>query len=210
MRRRVHRLMGGGRTVLWDSFTDVDGTPLSGHGSDGGGGYIGLPGSSGVIGIPTVSSGRLTSANVVESGFFLHTSRLRRRNGSVQAGIIRVATLNASNIEIEFRVGPLGAFTQARDSVGARYIGITAAWQILSQSSGPQVGTNIAQTLTLNQVYQARLELRGPVILFWVDGVLTRQDQDVRTRRGTRAAIKMQNSDTNAPALRADNWMVTR
>lgn len=207
MRRRIIRLNGGGRVVLRDSFTDVDNTDLLDHAAEDGKRWFN---SSVQTNFPYVESNRLRAQAVVGGHFRLKRTSRRRKNGVVEADIIRTGVLGTGFWGIVLR-----AFGQEGEvqsgliprAVTLRFGGGTWGF-VLDQLTF--IGSTAIQTLTQDQVYRVRFEARGPRHLFWRDGVLILNNEGVYTRRNFCVGVQMQNNAATESNLRLDNWMVTR
>ena len=206
MRRRANRLMGGGRTVLWDSFTDTDGVTVLNHTPSGGFSYS-RPDSVGYTGRGVIDTNRCRPEQTSSNETLFIKSRLRRRNVRVSADIIRTALGNSSQIGVIVRAKENANGGTIRWGHQALHLSSSNAWQ-LTRLSGGQIGSNVSQILTIDQVYRLEVEVRGPVFILRVDGSIILQGEDVFTVKdglGLRFV-----GFTTTQVLRLDNWMVSR
>lgn len=212
MRRRVNRLMGGGRIVLFDSFTDADGVEPQEHASESGVRWRACNHDTNTISGPpgtraTVNANRLLArADVAGTSLMFADRHKKRRSMSVAADITRVAGVNNSlqNIGVALRMTDT-MWLQATHHPNAN------VWQVnrrLPSTGTVQLGSNVAQTLTQGQVYRLRADARGSRVLVWVDDVLIINVEDAAIARG-KPGFRIGNTTVVMPMV-LDNWMTTR
>lgn len=206
---KIHRLHGGGRTLLWDSFTDDDGAELTAHPATGGGHW--QDGAVVSLAFPQVASNRLTQPS--NAGHMIHGSRLMRRNGSVSCDVVRVSGSEAAAafVGLLIRASRQLASSQPRGSYDIRYqlSNTVTAWQLL-RNSATQLGSNVSQSLTQDQAYRVTISARGSRLIVWVDGTIIFNTEDCSARRGFRVGLRLANNGVASFPLRLDNWQVTR
>ena len=207
MRRRVNRLMDGGRTFIQDSFTDTNGVLTEQHANESGTPWIHI-GSN--YGASFVSSNRFVSGELVGgfvNGSIMSTNRLRRRNGRMSCDIVRIATINGIQIGLMFRCRQAGNPSGLMEAI---YSGGVPGWRFV-HNNATVVGSTVTASLTQDQVYRLEVQWRGGRIRLLVDGVSTVDVDAARGSRGGRVGIFVQNIAAAPPStVVIDNWRVER
>lgn len=206
MRRRANRLMGGGRTVLFDAFAAPDGTILPDHAGAGvrWNRHVLFTPADAAIGDASIDSGAVHNANS-NIGRYYHAGRRRRRYGRVECDFVQ----RTDNDEA-FGAVVLLLHPTMNTMIYGRYNTSGDIWQIIRVRDGAQVslGTS-AQDLTNGQVYRLAMERRGPRFLLWRDGTLLINADDPGNREGV-PGMRFGGSSSPTVGVNLDNWMVTR
>lgn len=214
MRRRVNRLMGGGRTLLLDTFTDTDGVNLPSHSADDG-----VPWTDGTLGSSSlgyIKSNRLTTIEAAATAMhMIRGSRLRRRNTSVYMDLIRVSAADAfaSQVQILLRHGNRSQDAPLRWHIAISYdtssTGSVARWRIIRNGGTVLPASTANVVLTQDQVYKVKAEARGSRFLLWVDNVLVLNTED-SNKIMNYVGLRHQYGGAGEGCLRVDNWMAGR
>lgn len=204
MRSRALRLMGGQRTVLFDTFTDPDLTLLHTHVSEDGAPwqtYDQSTGRSRIVG------NKLQSQSLVnQSRMFKHRRRFRP-NGVQRVDITWLGGTNNDSVGIGFRycdgtshflVGNYAPATQSFN-IGRRQGAIESTVAFVSPGS-----------LTQNVPIEFRFEVRKSVGMLFLGGTLIlKTDGLIAPPRGG-VLIRLGVNSATDPIVQFDNWLVTR
>lgn len=207
MRRRVNRLMGGGRTVAFQAYSAPDGTEVGSTPTESGHSWQNPSNLSAVEGSrATIQSGRLIArADSASNTISYLTVHRGRRNGKVSADIVRTAAATNTNIGLLIR--------HSRDrGYAALYAPASAVWQLFRRhpvTGNTQLGSNIAQSQTQDQVYRVSWEAYGQVLVLRIDGTIVGRAEDPYIPRGA-AGFRIGTNVIVAPSNVMDNWMATR
>lgn len=211
LKHRIHRLCHGQRTLMWDTFTDADGTLLPSHVSDDGMPW--LPQASVVTTALQIHNNRV---HVTGSGVVTGTARKRwprhRRNYKVTVGIVMKSDNNTGN------AGPLARCSRLQGLMlihGRHLVLGTNTWNIMQfrVSANVQAGSSTNQTLTVDQEYTASLEVRGGRAILRVDGTIVSQGDILCAypQAAVMPGFRMTDTDgSETVGLQIDNWRVER
>lgn len=209
MQRRVRRLIGGSRIVRWDTFTDANGTSLAAHCPDDGSPWFAIDQTSGGNNWPVIDNGRLHNLDDALNRVVLKHRWLKGRRGCrIACDFVMRSDNSALGAGLAFRTHPYfySGFQLRHNLV------TTNTWQALAANPGfgnPQIGSNVNQDLTVDQVYRVELEIRGPRIYCRVDGTIIIQGTSMMPLRTVPGILNLGNATATA-GMHVDNWMVTR
>ena len=204
MRRRINRLNGGSRIVLWDSFTDADGTTIQGHAPDDGCAMVPIArgNSQGVITSNRAAPELLNGALQVVA---IKKGRSIRPRGSISCDIVRTAAAQNEQAGVGL------ANYEALDAIYGEFLATGFLRLIRRVSSVEFTVGSAAQVLTQDQVYRLKLEVRGGVGLLYLDGVLKIRAEHGSQRRRGGPSIRLANQQAvNNSMMRLDNFLVER
>ncbi len=214
MTPRIHRLCGGRRTLMWDTFTDVDGINLDQHAPDDGVPWM----QQGVL-LYGPAPNLIANNRLYFSGVSAGTGLARkkwsnhRRNYSVQVDVIKRSDTGASS------AGPFARLTRIFQNswMRARYNDVaTDNWTTDNFVVGafPTIGANVNHTMTIDVPETIRLEVRGGRAFVWINDVLTIQGNCYNGKaQGGYGSPGLSVGGTNltgSTGVHIDNWMVTR
>jgi hypothetical protein len=188
-----------------DTFTDASGTALSSHAGELGATWTRntfYPTGSMVIS----DAGRARKSNTANALYYaggipavadydVEADLVQRSDADAQAGIV-------------------GRYSTTQDQ-GYLWLHInvgTPGWQLFKAVAGTftQLGASINHTLTTDQAYRARLEMRGVTIKGYVDGVEQISASDSSVTSAGRAGMRANNiTATNTTNYHLDNFTAT-
>lgn len=196
------------RGVVYDNFTDTDGTAVESHVSPNGGTWALQTG--GGAGSSAITGGEVFNPNSATVHHYYHSWLPSSPDYAVECDLIMKSDNDLS------MAGP-GMRLSTSAATGYRFYYNTAGnlWQIRGMTTGTDVvlGTSVGATLVVDQVYRVRIEATGPHIRGYVDGVLIadRLDTDAGATPITaagRVGLGTRNNATATTGVHLDNWRV--
>jgi hypothetical protein len=187
-----------------DTFTAADGTTLEAHASDDGGSWTRHAAGSGV-GSATIENGMVHNVNDGNSRLYFHSILPASADYAVEADVVMKSDNDAGTIGPVIRCDPTAAtFYHLRYSCGAN------GWQLFKFVAGAatQLGATVLQTLTVNQVYRARLSATGSQLRAFIDGLLILDVTDTAIAASGHAGLRVNNVVTTTTGLHIDAWRV--
>jgi hypothetical protein len=208
MRSRANRLMGGGRIVRFDTFTDANGTILPSHVPDCGVPWVRHPlftAADIAAGDASIDNNRVHNMDAAGGRYYLMGRHPVRRNGAVACDVILKSDNDLSSLHVNLCMHPT-----RNTMVYGRYITNGNIWQTIRVRDGASasLGTSGA-VLVVDQVNRLVFERRGSRFLLWVDGVLKVNAEDAGNPSGL-AGIRFGDNASATVGLNGDNWIATR
>ena len=187
----------------FDEFTDADTTALESHAASDGGSWTKHSNSG--AGSVTIDNNRVHNPNDTTMHMYYHSWAPVVADYAVTVGVVMRSDNNASMAGPAVRIA-----TGANTCYYARYFTNGNFWQILKVVSGSTtaLGSTVAQTLTVDQIYLATLEVRDTALILSVDGVVIREVTDTSITSAGRAGIRVQDAASATTGVHLDSWQV--
>jgi len=191
----------GMRILALDTFTDPDGTVLTSHLADTGQAWTKNTTASNNTAAPTIQANRTVGENAATASVYTLVAPATP-DYAVSCDVVMRSDNNLSIC------GPIGRLVNgAVTYYHARYNTQTGnAWQLFKWvgNVATQLGTDVAQTLTVDQPYRVDLRMRGATIALVVDGVVLVSVQDAAIPAAGLAGLKWSGAATSTIGLHLD------
>lgn len=186
-----------------DAFTDTNGTTLQSHTPTGGGTWTKHPAATSDA---SIHNNMVHNDNSGNAGLYYHSGTPAAADYDVEADVVMKSDNNVSTAGVCGRVHATN-----QDLYMARYTTNGNNWQLFKAVGGTftQLGSNFGQTLTVDQAYRVKLEMRGTAIKLYVDGVERASATDSAVTATGKAGLRVQQAATSAVGLQLDNFAAT-
>jgi hypothetical protein len=186
--------------VSSESFTGTDGTLITALSPP----WVKHPGSTNTT-APTIGAGRIYGENTANTSIYYPQTCPSFVDGAVECDVVQRSDNDLSTAGIMIR-----ASTQFTTMYFVRYTTLGSFWQLFGAVSGSntQIGANVAQTLTVDQAYRLRLEVRGSLVTVSVAGAVIISQTDTTVPAAGRAGIRLSGNATSTTGVHLDLFRV--
>lgn len=190
--------------VCWDTFTDVDETPITAHSGEKFGLWVAQSGFT----PPTpakVKSGRIYPTS--SSNVYRNTKATPNANHKVEADLTRISVLAGENSGIYCR-----AANNANTMYLLHYSASAGGWEVLpivAGSPGTRLGSVLADTFDAGQTRHLELSANGTTIAAKVDGVTVCSVTNTTIAGNRYTGIRLALAGSATTGVHVDNFKVT-
>lgn len=195
---------GAPLVVASDAFTDANTTTLETHTATGGGTWAHHPSSA--AGSATIDNNRVHNSNDTALHLYYHSWAPASPDYDVSCDIIQKSDTNLTDVGVCARLD-----TVATTHYLARYNNAQDVWQAYKLVAGAatQLGSDISQTLTIDQSYRLTLSLRGASLRVSVDGAVILSAIDSAITAAGRMGLRFGNASAAATGISVDNMQAS-